>query len=197
VKPAPLRSILFIADTAEEMGLLGAKHYVSHPFVPLQETVANINLDGVNPFGRGSDMVMVGLGYSTLDDIVEAAARAQGRTVVPDPWPEEGFFYRSDHFAFAEKGVPAIFPFGSLRILGQPEGYGRRKADEYIAKDYHRVTDEVKPDWDLDGAVDDARLLMDVGFRVAQDEKYPEWKPGTEFRARREEMLEKKRHGRP
>jgi Zn-dependent M28 family amino/carboxypeptidase len=109
----------------------------------------------------------------------------------PDPEPEKGFFYRSDHFEFAKEGVPALDPDSGEDFIGRPAGYGQAKRDEYTARDYHKVSDEVKPDWDLAGAVDDLRLLFEAGYRVAQEERYPEWKPGTEFKARREAMLGK------
>jgi Zn-dependent M28 family amino/carboxypeptidase len=191
LKPAPRRSVLFLAVTAEEKGLLGAKYYAQNPLYPLAKTLANINMDGVNQWGRTSDITIVGLGNSTLDDIATEVARAQGRTVKPDPEPEKGFYYRSDHFEFALQGVPALYPDSGVDYVGKPPGYSQKKRDEYTMNDYHKVSDEVKPDWDLTGAVDDCRLLFEVGFRVAQGDRWPEWKPGTEFKAKREAMLKK------
>ena len=192
MRPAPRRSILFLAVTAEEKGLLGAKYYATNPLYPLARTVANINMDGVNQWGRTSDIVIVGYGNSTLDDVLIDFATKAGRTVVPDPEPEKGFFYRSDHFEFAKEGVPALYPDSGNEYIGKPDGYGQRKRDEYTARDYHKVSDEVKPDWDLSGAVEDARLFVAVGLHVAQTIKFPAWKPGTEFKAKREAMLRKR-----
>ena len=185
----PKRSVLFLAVTAEEKGLLGAKYYGHNPLYPLERTVANINMDGVNQWGRTSDLVVIGLGNSTLDDVITEAAKAQGRTIKPDAEPEKGFFYRSDHFEFAKQGVPAIYTDSGGDYIGKPPDYGKTKRDEYTANDYHKVTDEVKPDWDLSGAVEDLRLLFETGYKVAQADKWPEWKPGTEFKAKREAML--------
>ena len=189
LKAPPKRSVLFLCLTAEEQGLLGAKYYAENPLYPLAGTAANINIDGVNQWGRTRDLVLVGLGNSTLDDVAAEAAGVQGRVIKSDPEPEKGFFYRSDHFEFAKQGVPALDPDSGTDYIGKPGGYGQQKRDEYTAKDYHKVSDEIKPDWDLTGAVDDARLFFLVGYRVAQDPKLPEWKPGTEFKAKREAML--------
>ncbi|MEO6809321.1 MAG: M28 family metallopeptidase [Isosphaeraceae bacterium] len=187
----PKRSILFLAVTAEEKGLLGAKWYAGHPLYPLEKTLANINMDVVNLWGRTRDVTSVGLGLSTLDDILIDAAKAQGRTVQADPEPEKGLYYRSDHFEFAKVGVPALNAKGGSEYIGKPADYGRQKRDEYTRRDYHKVSDEVKPDWDLSGAVEDAELLLEVGDRVAGAATYPEWKPGAEFKARRDAMLRK------
>ena len=185
----PRRSVLFLAVTAEEKGLLGAKWYAEHPLYPLAKTLADINMDVVNLWGRTTDVTSVGQGLSTLDDLLAERARAHGRVVRPDPEPEKGTYYRSDHFEFAKLGVPALNAKGGIDFPGKPPGFGLKKRDEYTQKDYHKVTDEVKPDWDLSGAVEDARLLLEVGYRVAQGDRYPEWKPGAEFKARRVEML--------
>jgi Zn-dependent M28 family amino/carboxypeptidase len=193
ITPAPKRSILFLTVTAEEKGLLGAKYYASHPLYPLARTVANINLDVINLWGPTRDLISIGLGQTDLDDRLIAVARAQGRTVAPDADPEKGYYYRSDHFEFAKQGVPALDPKGGREYIGKSADFGRSKQDEYTAKDYHKPSDEVKPDWDLTGAADDLRLFVELGYSVAQDPKYPEWKPGSEFRARREAMLKETR----
>jgi Zn-dependent M28 family amino/carboxypeptidase len=185
----PRRTVLLAAVTAEEQGLLGAKHYVQHPVCPLEKTLANINIDGMNQWGRTRDIVIVGLGNSTLDDIAAEIAREQGRVVKPDAEPEKGFYYRADHFEFAKQGVPAFYADSGTEFIGKPADFGEQKRQEFTAKDYHKPSDQIKPDWDLSGAVEDARLLFLLGYRVAQDEKWPEWKPGTEFRAKREAML--------
>ena len=185
----PKRSILFLAVTAEEQGLLGSRYYAANPLYPLNKTLAEINMDILNAWGRTKDIVAVGLGNTSLDDILEDAARASGRTVKPDPEPEKGGFYRSDHFEFAKKGVPALNYGIGTEYLNRPEGWGKKKRDEYTANDYHKPTDQVKPDWDFSGAVDDLRLFFQVGWRVAQADSYPAWKPGTEFKAAREASL--------
>lgn len=185
----PRRSILFLAVTAEEQGLLGAKFYAENPLYPLARTLANINIDGMNQWGRTRDIVVVGSGNSTLEDVLLSEATAQGRTLKDDPEPAKGYYYRSDHFEFAKKGVPALYVDSGTEYIGKPEGYGEQKRSEYVTNDYHKPSDEVKPDWDLTGAVEDFRLLFRTGYRVATDRTWPEWKPGTEFRARREEML--------
>jgi Zn-dependent M28 family amino/carboxypeptidase len=185
----PDRSILFLSVTAEEQGLLGAKYYAENPLYPLAKTVANINVDGMNQWGRTEDIVVVGRGNSTLDDVLAEAAATQNRRLEPDAEPEKGFYYRSDHFEFAKQGVPALYVDAGTAFIGKPEGYGQQKRDEYTANDYHKPSDEIKPDWDLSGAVEDAQLLFQVGYRVSQRAAFPEWSPGAEFRARREQML--------
>jgi len=185
----PKRSVLFLAVTAEEQGLLGAKYYAQHPLYPLDHTLANINMDGINQWGRTSDVVVIGLGNSTLDDVLDTVVTAAGRRLAPDPESEKGFFYRSDHFEFAKEGVPALYTDAGVNFLDKPAGYGLRKRDEYTANDYHKPSDEIKPDWDLSGAVEDTRMLFEVGYRVLESPSWPEWKPGTEFKAKREAML--------
>jgi Zn-dependent M28 family amino/carboxypeptidase len=193
LKTPPKRSILFLSVTAEEKGLLGAKYYAENPLYPLEKTLADINMDVINLWGKTRDIVSVGLGNTTLDDILADSSRTQDRTIGGDPEPEKGSFYRSDHFEFAKVGVPALNAKAGIEYIGKPPGYGRAKRDEYTKNDYHKVTDEVKPDWDLSGAEQDMQLLMDVGYRVAQGSRYPQWKPGTEFKARREESLRRLR----
>ncbi|HET9788821.1 MAG TPA: M28 family metallopeptidase, partial [Pyrinomonadaceae bacterium] len=185
----PKRSVLFLAVTAEEKGLLGAKYYATNPLYPLNKTLANINMDGVNQWGRTKDITMVGDDNSTLIDLLRETAAAQGRKVNPDAEPEKGFYYRSDHFEFAKVGVPALYTDSGTDFIGKDANYSKQKRDEYTEKDYHKVSDEIKPDWDLSGAVEDAQLLSIIGYRVAQGEKYPEWKPGSEFKAKRDETM--------
>jgi Zn-dependent M28 family amino/carboxypeptidase len=191
VKPAPKRSILFLMVTAEEQGLLGSQYYSVTPIYPLAKTVANINVDGVNQWGRTSDLTIVGLGASDLDDYIKDAAAEQNRTLRPDAEPEKGFYYRSDHFNFAKQGVPALDPDAGTTFIGKPPEYGKQKRDAYTNNDYHAPSDEVKPDWDLTGAAEDADLFFAVGYRVANADRFPEWKPGNEFRAKRAAMLKK------
>jgi Zn-dependent M28 family amino/carboxypeptidase len=190
-KPAPKRSILFLMVTAEEQGLLGSQYYSVAPIYPLAKTLANINIDGVNQWGRTKDVTVIGMGASDLDDYLREAATGQSRTLRPDPESEKGFYYRSDHFNFAKQGVPALYTDTGVEFVGKPAEYSKQKRDEYTEKDYHAPSDEIKPDWDLSGAVEDGELLYIVGYRVANADRFPEWKPGNEFRAKREEMLKK------
>ncbi|HXT41605.1 MAG TPA: M28 family peptidase [Candidatus Angelobacter sp.] len=192
IVPKPRRSILFLSVTAEEKGLLGSKYYAAHPLYPLQHTLADINLDGINVWGRTRDLNVVGVGQSTLEDALHLFTRLQGRVALPESEPEKGYYYRSDHFEFAKQGVPGLYFHEGTDYIGKPADFGRRKRDEYVARDYHKVSDEIKPDWDLSGAVEDLQLLLEVGYAVAQDDAWPEWKPGSEFKSRREEMLRPK-----
>jgi Zn-dependent M28 family amino/carboxypeptidase len=187
----PRRSILFLSVTAEEKGLIGSKYYAENPIYPLEKTVAAINMDGLNQWGPTRDVTVVGLGNSTLDDVLRQAAAEKKRVLRPDPEPEKGFYYRSDHFNFAKVGVPALDPNDGIDFIGKPAGWGKMKRDEYTEHDYHKPSDEIKPDWDLSGAVEDLRLLMTVGYRVGNASGYPEWKPGTEFKAKRDAMMKK------
>ncbi|MFN2598085.1 MAG: M28 family peptidase, partial [Pyrinomonadaceae bacterium] len=150
----------------------------------------DINMDEANQWGRTRDLTVVGLGNSSLDDVAQQAANMQGgRVLQPDPEPENGGFYRSDHFEFAKQGVPALNPEAGIDYLGKPAGWGKQKRDDYTEHDYHKPSDEIKPGWDLSGAVEDAQLYMITGYLVAQGDKYPEWKEGTEFKAKREQSL--------
>ena len=189
VSPAPKRSVLFLSVTAEEQGLLGSQYYAVTPIYPLKKTLANINMDGLNVHGRTKDLTLVGYGASDLDDYASAAAAEQGRMIRPDPETEKGFYYRSDHFNFAKQGVPALDPDEGTDFVGKPAEYGKQVRDDYTEHDYHKPSDVIKADWDLSGAVEDLQVLFAVGYRVAQADKYPEWKPGNEFKATREAML--------
>ena len=193
----PKRSIVFLAVTAEEKGLLGAKYYAENPLYPLNKTLANINMDGVNQWGRTTDITMVGDDNSSLIDLLREAATTQRRTVNPDPESEKGFYYRSDHFEFAKQGVPALYTDSGINYAGKDAEFSKQKRDEYNSKDYHKVSDEIKPDWDLTGAVDDAQLLTMIGYRVAQGDRYPEWKAGSEFKGKRDEMMKGAASGGP
>jgi Zn-dependent M28 family amino/carboxypeptidase len=189
--PAPKRSILFLAVTAEEKGLLGSKFYAANPLYPLKNTLADLNMDSMNTWGRTRDLVIIGLGNSTLDDVAKRVADEQGgRVLKPDPTPERGTFYRSDHFEFAKQGVPALNIDPGEDYIGKPAGFGQQKREEYTTNDYHKVSDEIKPGWDLSGEVQDMQLLFEVGRLVADAPTFPQWKPGTEFKARREAMLQ-------
>ena len=185
----PKRTLLFLAVTGEEQGLLGSEYDAQHPLYPLNRTLADINIDGMQLAGPSLDIEVVGYGNSTLDDVAGDILKSTGRILVPETDPEKGSFYRSDHFEFAKAGVPAFYTKSGLQIVGKPADYGRMRRDEYIAKDYHKVTDEIKPWWDLYGAAMDADLLYRIGLTVAQGDTWPAWKPGCEFKARRDAML--------
>lgn len=185
----PRRSVLFLSVTAEEKGLLGSRYYAQNPLYPLTRTVANINMDGANQFGPTSDMETVGFGSSSLDEIGIAVAKSQGREMKPEAHPERGSYYRSDHFEFAKVGVPAYYAKSGKKFIGQPDEFGEKKVTEYIARDYHQVSDDVKPDWTFQGAAQDAEFLLEVGLKVANDPVRPEWNTGNEFKARRDQMM--------
>ena len=185
----PQRSLLFLAVTAEEKGLLGARYYATHPLYPLKKTLANINIDGAQTKGVSRDIEVIGYGNSTLDDLAAAILQKTNRILVPDTEPQKGYLYRSDHFEFAKQGVPAFYTHSGKDIIGPTAGYGKKRSDDYTSEDYHKVSDEIKPWWDFEGAATDARLFFELGREVANTSKWPEWKPGTEFKAKREAML--------
>ncbi len=179
----PPRSTLCLFVTAEEKGLLGSRWYAEHPLWPLETTLCAINMDSLNPWGPTSDIVSIGHGSSTLDDLLVELASARGRVVKPDPEPEKGLFYRSDHFELMKRGVPALYADGGVELIGRESGEGMRRVREYTQRDYHKPSDEPRPEWNLAGAVLDMQLLAALGRRVASDERWPEWKPSSEFRA--------------
>jgi Zn-dependent M28 family amino/carboxypeptidase len=191
LKPAPKRSVLFMATTAEESGLLGAKFYAENPLYPLEKTLADINMDGLSLWGKTRDIEDTSFGNSDLDDMLAAAASYQGRVMNPNSQPEKGYFYRADQFEFSKLGLPSLYTAAGIDVIGKPPGFGRQKKEEYTAKHYHQPSDEVNPEWDLSGAIEDLRLLFEVGYQVANGDKFPEWKPGTEFKAKRDEMMKK------
>lgn len=189
MSPRPKRSILFLAVTAEEQGLLGSQYYALHPLHPLAKTLADINMDVLNVYGRTHDMTIVGLGNSELDDYAQQVAAEQGRVIKPDPTPEKGSYYRSDHFPFAKLGVPALAGGSGIDYVGKPPDYGRKIKEEFTAHIYHQPADMVRPDWDMSGAVLDLQFYGLIGYRVAQADRYPAWKAGSEFKLIRENQL--------
>jgi len=184
LNPPPKRSVLFMDTTAEEAGLLGAKYYAEHPLYPLEKTLADINIDGINPWGKTHDLEDLTDRNSSLDDLLGQAAARQGRVMKPSSEPEKGGFYRVDSFEFAKAGVPVLHAARGIEIIGKPPEYGKQKRDEFVAKHYHQPSDEVDPTWDLSGAVQDIQLLFEVGYQVANGDKFPEWKPDSEFRVK-------------
>ena len=191
VSPPPKRSILFMATTAEESGLLGAKWYAEHPLYPLAKTVADINIDTLNVWGKARDIEDTSFGFSDLDDMLAEAAKRQGRPMIPNPRPEKGSIYRADNFEFSKVGLPSLY-IGKNQHLISRMADGALRSDEYDLKDYHQPSDDVKPDWDLSGAVQDVDLLFEVGYQVANADKFPEWKPGNEFKPKRDAMMRSK-----
>ncbi|MCS6947223.1 MAG: M28 family metallopeptidase [Steroidobacteraceae bacterium] len=185
-RPRPQRSIVFLAVTAEESGLLGSAYYVANPPFPLAQTVANINMDGL-PFGGPTrDVAVVGYGASELEDYLAVAARAQGRVIVPEDAPERGAFYRSDHFNFAKAGVPALFAKMGIDDRERGKEWGRSQVEEYVAQRYHKPSDEYRKGTDLRGALEDIELLFAVGLQLANETAWPNWRPDNEFRATRD-----------
>jgi Zn-dependent M28 family amino/carboxypeptidase len=185
----PRRSILILFVAAEEQGLLGSEYYARHPTFPPGKIAANINWDGGAIFGRSLDLTYIGFGKSSLDGIVKALAAQQGRTLVGDQFPDRGSFYRSDQFNFAKIGVPAIYLDAGTKVRDRPEGWGKQKAEEYEAKDYHQPSDELTPEWNFEGMIEDARLGFYAGVLIANDDKMPTWNPGDEFEAARKAAL--------
>jgi Zn-dependent M28 family amino/carboxypeptidase len=181
LNPPPKRSILFMNTTAEEAGLLGAKYYAEHPLYPLDKTVADINIDELNVWGKARDVADISFGLTTLDDLLARAAKKQGRSTIPNARPEKGTIYRADNFEFSKVGVPSLYISAGEHLVSRPSDAPLR-SDEFDLHDYHQVSDEIKPDWDLSGAVEDVQLLFDVGCQVANADKAPEWKPGSEFK---------------
>ena len=190
VNPPQKRSVLFMATTAEEAGLLGAKFYAEHPLYPLEKTLADINLDSMNVWGKARDIEDLSLGFSTVDDLLAAAAKQQGRSAIPDSRPDKGKIYRADNFEFSKVGLPSLYIGKGEHLLSRSETAPLR-SDEFDSTDYHQVTDDVRPDWDLSGCVQDVQLLFEVGYEVANGDRFPEWKPSSEFKAKRDSMLKK------
>jgi Zn-dependent M28 family amino/carboxypeptidase len=183
------RSILIFFPTAEESGLLGAKYYTQFPLYPLTSTVATINIDGVNMWGRTKDMVVVGFGQSDLDRYLEDAVTAMDRYLLPDSEPEKGHYYRSDHFAFARRGVPALYADSGVEFRGRPEGWGMERRNEYVRERYHKPQDEYDSSWNLEGAIEDMTALFLVGYKLAVSDRYPRWSDTSEFKKVREESM--------
>lgn len=185
----PKRSVMLLFVAAEEQGLLGSKYYSLHPSVPGGRIATNINYDSGNIWGRTKDVTYVGMGKSSLDAIVEAAAATQGRVVKPDQFPDRGSFYRSDQFNFAKIGVPALYLGSGMEFIGKPDGWGRQQREEYEAKNYHQQSDEINDAWNFEGMIEDAQLGFFVGVDIANAASTPTWNPGDEFEAARKASL--------
>lgn len=188
--PGPERTVVFLWVTAEEQGLLGSNYYAANPVFPLQRTVGAINLDAMNSFGPTNDVTVVGFGSSELEEYLQQAAEETGRHLRPEPTPEHGYFFRSDHFSFANRGVPALYPSAGIDHVEHGEEYGRARHAEYREQRYHQPTDEFDPDRDWSGLVADAQLAFDVGRRLANTDVWPNWYEDSEFRAIRDETAQ-------
>ncbi len=180
----PPRSLLFVATTAEESGLLGAEWYARHPLVPLERTAAALNLDGANLQGRTRDLAPLGADRSELGEAVREAARAEGMSLRPDPHPEQGMFFRQDHFPLARAGVPALALDHGLDFEDRPEGWGERWYDEFVTRHYHQPSDAYREGTDYAGAVQQGRVLLRTALAVASAARFPEWSAGAEFARR-------------
>ena len=182
----PSRSVMLFFPTAEEQGLLGSNYYVDNPAFPIEKTVANINNDLVLPIGRMKDVMVTGFGQSELDDYLVVAAAKQDRYIFPDPNAHTGMYFRSDHFSFAKKGVPALYARGNCdsREYGKEWAAGQEK--DYIDTKYHKAADNYYPEiWDMSGIVEDAQISFDIGYQLANSDKWPAWKEGSEFKSLR------------
>lgn len=187
---APKRSVLFAAVAAEEQGLLGSQYLVEHPPVPHGRMAANLNLDGLNIWGRTRDVSVIGYGKTSIDAVLTQLARAQGRVVKPDALSDRGFFYRSDQFNFAKVGVPASYFSSGHTFVGRPEAWGREQREQWESTHYHQPSDELTPDWDLSGAVEDVKLVYQLTVKLADAPSMPTWTRGDEFEAPRLRSLE-------
>jgi Zn-dependent M28 family amino/carboxypeptidase len=186
---APARTIVFVAFAAEEAGTLGSEWLARHPPVPAGKLAACVNMDALNIFGRTKDVTMIGLGKSTLDDVLVPLASWQGRVVKGDPFPEKGSFYRSDHFPLAKVGVPAAYVDGGTDYVGRPPGWGKEVNEAWTEKHYHQPSDEYRDDWDLSGMVEDVQLIFFLAVKVADAPQMPHWRKGDEFEAVRSRAL--------
>jgi Zn-dependent M28 family amino/carboxypeptidase len=186
-KKQPERSIMFLAVTAEEQGLLGSEYYATNPLVPVDKTVANINIDAMQALGKTKDIIAVGYGQSELEDYLEAAAKKQGRVVVKDSNPSAGFYFRSDHFNFAKVGIPALYTETGDDHVTKGVAFGKAQKEDYTKNRYHAPADNFEPiKWDFSGMIEDLRLLFDVGYRLSNETTFPGWKTGSEFKAIRD-----------
>lgn len=189
LQPQLKRSILFLLVGAEEVGLLGSKYWAEHPTVHPGKVTANINLDGMNVYGKTEDLVLVGYGRNSVSDLIEDLAEEQGREVKPDAHPDQGYFYRSDHFSLAKKGIPAVFPNPGNEFVDKPKDYAET-VDSLQNANYHSVSDEINEHWDLSGMVQDVRLFFDAGYRILNTDEMQTWRQGDEFKQKRLEMIE-------
>ncbi|WP_073282498.1 M28 family metallopeptidase [Hymenobacter psychrotolerans] len=188
-KQKPQRSIVFLAVTAEEQGLLGSAYYAQHPPFPLNKTVADLNMDMLWPYGPMKDLTVIGYGQSELEDYAHAAAKEQDRYVLPDQTPETGMFYRSDHFNFAHVGVPSLYASGGFESRSGGKATIAQQRQNYTTTMYHKPADQFDPSWDLTGIAQDAQLYFRVGQRLASETTFPKWREGSEFKGARDKSM--------
>jgi Zn-dependent M28 family amino/carboxypeptidase len=186
VRPRPERSIVFVAFTGEEYGLLGSEYFAAHPPMPVTQIAGGVNMDVLSTNGRTHDVTVQGLGSSELEDDLKVFATRQGRVLEPDPTPEKGAYYRSDHFMLARRGVPMLYAKSGVDSIAHGREWGLAQDADYVANRYHKPSDEYDPNWDLGGAMEDLQLYFDVGLKVARETSFPNWYPGNEFRAIRD-----------
>ncbi len=186
LKEKPERTVLFLSVTAEEQGLLGSAYYATHPIYLLNKTVANINMDGINPMEKTKDVIITGAGQNDLEDYVAEVAKSQDRYLAPEAHPEAGHYYRSDHFSLAKVGVPALDCSGGIDVVGKGKEYGKKMEDDYTANRYHRPADQFDGKWTFEGGMQDMQILFSVGKKLANETKWPQWKAGSEFKAIRD-----------
>jgi Zn-dependent M28 family amino/carboxypeptidase len=182
LRPAPRRSLLFVFVTAEESGLLGSSWYAQHPTVPIERIVANLNVDGGNVLGPTRDVIVLGDSKSSLGPMLARLLAAHGMRISPEEHPEQGHFYRSDHFSFAKAGIPSVSIGAGTDYVGRPRGWGRQQDEEYTAHRYHQPSDEYRPDFDLRGAAQLSEIVLDFGLGLASTSAYPTWNADAEFR---------------
>ena len=186
---APKRTVVFAAFAAEESGLLGSEYFLNQSPMPIDRMALNINIDGLNIWGRTRDVAITGYGRSSVDAYVQKFARAQGRMAKPDASADRGLFFRSDQYNFARRNVPVAFFSSGQNFVGRPEGWGRTQHDAWVSSQYHQVTDEVTTEWDLSGAVEDVRLYFQVGLAVANASKMPRRTSGSDGVPRRKKLV--------
>jgi Zn-dependent M28 family amino/carboxypeptidase len=189
LEPRPRRSVLVLFVGVEEQGLLGSLYYALHPTIPAGRIAADINYDGGNIFGRSRDVTLLSSGKSSLDNDVEAVAHLQGRVVIPDQYPDRGYYYRSDQFSFAKVGVPGVYLDMGLDYPGHPADWGRQQKEAWELTHYHQPSDKIEPSWSFDGMIDDAQLGFLTGWLVAQSHEMPTWNAGDEFEGARQKAL--------
>ena len=184
------RSVLFLSVTCEEQGLLGSKFYAENPIYPLNKTAAVINMDAINIFGKTKDMTIVGLGNSALDYYAETVLKKHGRYATPDPTPEKGMYFRSDHFSFAQAGVPSLYLAKGIDDVEHGKEWGLAETEKWIMENYHKPSDSYNPDiWNFDGMIDDIKIFFEVGYNLSETENFPQWGTEAPYKSIRDKMM--------